>query len=49
MKSKTPSAPPIPDPKTSKKQPWTPPKLKKLDIEETAFNGIKSFDGDGLS
>jgi hypothetical protein len=48
MKIETPSNPP-PDPQSTEKQPWTPPNLKKMDIEETAISVGQNFDGDGMS
>jgi hypothetical protein len=46
MEPVTPPAPPQPD----EKQPWTPPVLKKMDIEETAISVTGQFpDGDGFS
>jgi len=48
MKSETPTTP-SPDPKPAEKQPWTPPKIKKMDIEETAIGIAGSFDADGMS
>ena len=37
------------EPQPEEKLPWTAPTLKKMDIEETAFNGLVNEDGDGLS
>ena len=38
-----------PEQQQEEKRPWTVPTLKKMDIEETAFNGLVNEDGDGLS
>jgi hypothetical protein len=48
MSPATPPTPPA-EPQPEEKQPWTTPELKKLDIEETAFFGEQSNDGDGFS
>lgn len=36
-------------PQPVEKQPWTPPVLQKMDIEETAISTGQNFDGDGFS
>lgn len=38
-----------PEPQNEVKQTWTPPKLKKLDIQETAISQGQNFDADGFS
>ncbi len=48
MNSETPATP-SPESKPEEKQPWTPPQIKKLDIEETAISGGVLPDGDGAS
>ena len=48
MKNETPTKA-TPEAKPDEKQKWTPPKMKKMDIEETAFGGAQQFDGDGMS
>jgi hypothetical protein len=40
---------PASEPQPAEKQPWTTPILKKMDIEETAFNQLITDDGDGQS
>jgi hypothetical protein len=48
MSLDTPSTPAT-ESEASEKEPWTPPILKKMDIEETAFGGNAAPDGDGNS
>ncbi len=36
-------------PQPDEKQPWTPPVLKKMDIEETAIGSAQNIDRDGMS
>ena len=36
-------------PQPDEKQPWTPPVLKKMDIEETAIGSAQNIDLDGTS
>lgn len=42
------SNPPV-ESQPAEKQPWTPPVLKKLDIEETAIGSGQNIDLDGAS
>ena len=44
-----PASTPPTDPQSVEKQPWTPPVLKKLDIEETAIGSAQNIDLDGAS
>jgi hypothetical protein len=44
-----PTSTPSVDPKSVEKHPWTPPVLKKMDIEETAVSVGPVDDGDGTS
>jgi hypothetical protein len=43
-----PSTPPV-EPQPAEKQLWTPPVLKKMDIEETALGNVQNIDLDGAS
>lgn len=40
---------PAGEPQPAEKVTWTPPVLKKMDIEETAISAGQNFDGDGFS
>jgi len=48
MNPAEPSTPPA-EPQPAEKQPWTPPVLKKMDIEETALGIQQNQDIDGAS
>lgn len=48
MKPENPSTPPT-EPQPEEKQTWTPPTLKKMDIEETAIGQGPNMDIDGSS
>jgi hypothetical protein len=43
------SSQPATEPQPAEKETWTPPVLKKMDIEETAFGIGPQFDGDTKS
>jgi len=48
MNSETPENPSH-EPMPEENQPWTPPQIKKMDIEETAISGGVLPDADGAS